>query len=80
MLREDLERLERRLMTEVVKRRNLGGYNSEAECLMFLAEAMFEITRHMREAMPAKKEEPNDRTRGTKILRKGTKKPARVAE
>lgn len=54
MTREDLEQLEGQLMAEVVKRRSLGGYNSEAECLMFLSEAMYKITQHLREKAPRK--------------------------
>lgn len=51
---EDLEYLEAQLRKEVVKRQSLGGYNSEAECLMFLAEAMYKIVQHLREKTPRK--------------------------
>ena len=54
MTRSDLEELEKRLRAEVVKRHGLGGYNSEAECLMFLSEAMYKITQHLREGAPRK--------------------------
>lgn len=52
MTRADLIELETRLRAEVVKRGNLGGYNSEAECLMFLSEAMYKIVQHLREKAP----------------------------
>lgn len=48
MKRIDLEELERRLKAEVEKRQHLGGYNSDAECLMLLTEAMYKITQHVR--------------------------------
>lgn len=54
MTRSDLEELEKRLRAEVVKRQALGGYNSEAECLMFLSEAMYKIVQHLREGAPRK--------------------------
>lgn len=54
MNRQDLEDLEKRLRAEVVKRQSLGGYNSEAECLMFLSEAMYKIVQHLREKAPRK--------------------------
>ena len=49
MNRVDLEGLERRLRAEVERRQHLGGYNSDAECLMLLTEAMYKITQHLRE-------------------------------
>ncbi len=54
MTRSDLEELEKRLRAEVVKRQSLGGYNSEAECLMFLSEAIYKIVSHLREKAPRK--------------------------
>ncbi len=54
MTREDLELLEKQLRAEVVKRHSLGGYNSEAECLMFLSEAIYKIAQHLREKAPRK--------------------------
>ncbi len=54
MTREDLEYLETQLRAEVVKRKSLGGYNSEAECLMMLSEAMYKIAQHLREKEPRK--------------------------
>jgi len=55
MTRSDLEELEKRLRAEVVKRQSLGGYNSEAECLMFLSEAMYKIVGHLISATPIPK-------------------------
>ena len=55
MTRADLEELTKRLRVEVVKRGQLGGYNSEAECLMFLSEAMYKIATHLLEKAPRPK-------------------------
>lgn len=55
MTREELQELEKRLMEELVKRRKLGGYNSEAEALLLLIEAFFELVRHIREKTPRQK-------------------------
>lgn len=54
MTREDLEYLEAQMRKEVVKRQSLGGYNSEAECLMLLTEAIYKISQHLREQSPRK--------------------------
>lgn len=54
MTLEDLEYLEGQLRKELIKRQSLGGYNSEAECLMLLTEAMYKITQHLREKAPKK--------------------------
>lgn len=55
MTRVDLEELEKRLKVEVEKRRHLGGYSSDAECLMLLSEAIYMIVSHLREALPTPK-------------------------
>lgn len=50
---EALAELEKVLMKEVVKRRGLGGYNSEAESVLLLAEVQFKIIQHLiEEATP----------------------------
>lgn len=43
----DLENLELRLSKEVERRKRLGGYSADAECLMLLSEAMLLITQHL---------------------------------
>jgi hypothetical protein len=55
MKKEDLELLEADVMEEVVKRRKLGGYSAEAAGLLFLAESLLKIVRHLNEAIPANK-------------------------
>lgn len=53
MLRRDqLERYEKVLMTEISKRRPLGIYNTEAGTVLMLCEMTYEIVRHLREKMP----------------------------
>jgi hypothetical protein len=54
MTRADLELLTKQLRAETVKRGHLGGYNSEAECLMFLSEAIYKIASHLLEKAPRK--------------------------
>lgn len=49
MTKKDLIELEDRIMAEVVKRRQLGGYSADAEGLLLLAEAMLKIVGHLRE-------------------------------
>ena len=39
--------MEKVVMKEVVRRRSLGGYNSEAESLLVLSEVILNITRHI---------------------------------
>ncbi len=61
----DLEDQEKKLMAEIVRRRQLGGYNTDAPTLELLAVALYELTRHLREqatgAKPARKkaDDPN---------------------
>lgn len=51
--RDQLEGYEKRLMTEISKRRPLGIYNTEAGTVLLLCEMMYEVIRHIREKMPA---------------------------
>jgi hypothetical protein len=44
--------LEKAVMAEVVKRRSLGGYNSEAESILLLSETLLRIVRHLIEEYP----------------------------
>lgn len=55
MNRQDLEDLEKKVMEEVVKRRQLGGYNSEAGSMMLMSEWLLNIVRHLKERTPKTK-------------------------
>ena len=44
--------LEKVIMKEVVKRRGLGGYNSEAESVLLLSETLYKIIQHMIDEYP----------------------------
>jgi hypothetical protein len=52
MTRDDLEIMVDKLRKEFVKRQGLGGYSADAETIMFLTSTMYEMGRHMLEAMP----------------------------
>jgi hypothetical protein len=52
MKRIDLETLEARMMEEVVKRRQLGGYSVEAEALLTLSEAVLKVVSHILDESP----------------------------
>ena len=52
MKREDLERREEELMDEVVHRRKLGGYSTDATAILLLCVILMEIVRHLKEKMP----------------------------
>jgi hypothetical protein len=58
--RDQLEGYEKILMNEIATRRPLGGYSPEAGTILMLCEMMFEITRHIRERMPAPKRKVDD--------------------
>lgn len=55
MTRDEIERVEARIMEEVVKRRRLGGYSMEAEGILLLTETMFQVIQHLKAEMPVKK-------------------------
>jgi hypothetical protein len=44
--------LEKVMMKEVVKRRSLGGYNSEAESVLLLGESLYKIIQHLIDEYP----------------------------
>ena len=44
--------LEKVIMKEVVKRRGLGGYNSEAESVLLLSETLYKVIQHLVEEYP----------------------------
>jgi hypothetical protein len=52
--RQDLEELEKSLMKDLVHRRQLGGYDTNAEAILALYEALFKIVSHLREKTPRK--------------------------
>jgi len=49
--------LEKVIMQEVVKRRQLGGYNSEAESVLLLSETLMKIVHHLIEEYPTEDEQ-----------------------
>lgn len=54
MSRADLEELEAALMELVVQRRQLGGFDVNAEAILKLAESQLKIMRHLLEQAPRK--------------------------
>lgn len=52
MKREDLELLERKLLDEIAKRRQLGGYSTDAFALLMLTETLYEVVRHLKDNLP----------------------------
>jgi len=61
MQRSDLEILEAQLMDEVVRRRHLGGYSTDAESILKLTEAMYRIVGHLINTCPCQtKKEKKD--------------------
>lgn len=58
--RDQLERYEKVLMTEITKRRPLGGYSPEAGTILMICEMMYEVCRHIRERMPAPRRKADD--------------------
>jgi len=59
MKREDLDALEVKLVDEIAKRRQLGGYSTDAFALLMMAEMLFEIVRHLKEQLPRPKPPSN---------------------
>ena len=55
MNRHDLEDAEARLMKLVVSRRQLGGFDVNAEAILIMAEDLLNIVRHLRELAPRTK-------------------------
>tara|TARA_R110000868_G_scaffold5117_4_gene31641 strand:- start:1436 stop:1621 length:186 start_codon:yes stop_codon:yes gene_type:complete len=60
MKRKDLEDMSKTLMAEIVRRRSLGGYNADAPTLEMLANATYEIVRHLMERAPREKVNDTD--------------------
>ena len=52
MTREDLIDLEAQLMKLVVTRRGYGAFDTNAEAVLILSEALLLLTRHLREKAP----------------------------
>ena len=56
MTKKQLAELEAEVMKEVVRRRGLGGYNSEAESILLLSEFILKIVRHLEDKAPNTKQ------------------------
>ena len=54
MNKKELERLEQRVLEEVHRRRQLGGYDANAEAILFLTEWVALIVQHLNKK-PAKR-------------------------
>lgn len=52
MTRDDLDELEKALMKLVVSRRQLGGFDVNAEAILIVSESLLKITSHLREKAP----------------------------
>ena len=55
MKKSDLEKQEKEMMALVVQKRQLGGYNAEAEGVLKLAEVMLKVVQHLVEEAPEDK-------------------------
>jgi hypothetical protein len=55
MKKDDLVEFEKVMMKEVVKRRSLGGYNSEAESVLLLSEVVLRLIQHLIDQYPRAK-------------------------
>lgn len=55
MIKPDLDELEKQVMKEVVRRRGLGGYSTEAEGLLMDSEFLLKIVCHLVEQASRKK-------------------------
>lgn len=55
MIKSELEDLEKQAMELLVTRRQLGGYNSEAETIIQVCNMLFKIVQHLKEQASRKK-------------------------
>ncbi len=55
MKRSDLLELEKTMMKEVVKRRQLGGYSADAEGILVVCETMMRLLQHLIDDYPAER-------------------------
>lgn len=55
MTRDDLEKLEAKIMDEVVTRRRLGGYSVEAAGVLILFESILKMVQHMQEQLKSER-------------------------
>ena len=55
---EEVEDMEKKVMALVVKRRSLGGYNSEAEDMIFMSEVLLDLVQHTKSLMRKPKNTP----------------------
>ncbi len=58
--RDQLEVYEKWLLSEIARRRPLGGYSPESGTMLMLCEIMYETIRHIREKMPLPKPKKTD--------------------
>ncbi len=54
---DDLEKMEKEMMKEVVRRRGLGGYNTDAESILLMSEWLFKLVGHIIEQEKQKKKQ-----------------------
>ena len=55
MIKKEMDELEKEVMKEVVRRRGLGGYSTEAEGLLLDSEILLKLVRHLNEQISRKK-------------------------
>jgi hypothetical protein len=58
MKRSDLLELEKTMMKEVVKRRQLGGYSADAEGILVLCETLMRLLQHIVDDMAPAEDPP----------------------
>lgn len=55
MIKKDLEDLEKQVMKELVCRRDLGGFDANADTILKLTEWLYKIVQHLHEQASRKK-------------------------
>lgn len=60
MTRDDLEELEAKVMKLLVQRRALGGFDTNAEAVLVLTEAMMRLIMHIKEKTPRTRKNKNE--------------------
>lgn len=58
--RDQLEVYEKWLMSEIARRRPLGGYSPESGTMLMLCEISYELCRHIRERLPKPRKGADD--------------------
>jgi hypothetical protein len=75
MKRSDLLELEKTMMKEVVKRRQLGGYSADAEGILILCETLMKLLQYTIDEYPAERAAYQERAaRQEKAAAKGKSK------